>query len=508
MSDATESVASPSWRPEMGLGARVKAYDFAGARRDEWSSQWLTRLHDWDDSIAPDLQTLWERSDDLHRNSAIIQGATDTMVRGIVGRGLQAIPRCVTGSDVLDDRIRQRLASLWRDYSVTAGADGVTGFADKCRQAVHLMVRHGDCLAVWTATGDGAIPTRVDIVTAPRVETPPKAGDSVRLGVVYRGRKVDAYTVRKSARRKAVTDSGDYYTWKRRNMGVWGANLLARPMCVMPGQSRAYPLISSAIRTIKDFETYLQAELRRSITNSKIAGVIQAPDPTVIEKAFQNLNTMPNGSSYQKSYLGRSFGTLFDAQIMSLATGESMQLFSPNNTNSGLASYIETVLRVIANAYGLPHSIAFSLYSDINFSNARTQILQARRTFEIWRDVLVSGFCRPTWERFVTDVWASGLLPEVREVTPDLLRCDWRADVEPWVDPLKEVKANELAVAHMFASHESIAAERGEDAKAIATQEMEYIAWRKTEMQRLGLEPHDIGLLPQETISTQEEPYD
>lgn len=500
MSDAP---TIPAWKQDFSLNSRVRAQGFAGAKRDEWSSQWQTNLQDPDDTLGSDLQKLWERSEDLHRNSSIIQGATETLIRGVIGRGVKAISRATVGNPEIDETLRKTLQKYWMEWCRTAGAEGTTTFADKTRQAIKLMAMHGDTLAIWPQTGDGVVGLQVDLVAAPRVETPPNAGESVRMGVVYRGRKIDGYTVRKKAVGRANGEN-DYYRWSRKRMGVWSSNLLARPFCVSPNQSRAYPLITSAIRTIKDFETYLQAELRRSIVSSKLAGVIQAPDPTVIEKAFSNVTTMPSGADYQKSYMGRSFGTLFDAQIMSLATGESMQLFSPNNTNSGLAAYVETVLRVIANAYGLPHSIAFSLYSDINFSNARTQILQARRTFDIWREALVDGFCRPTWEMFVTQLWAAGKLPMVREVTPEILACEWRADLEPWVDPLKEVKANTEAIANLMASHESVAAERGEDAREIALQEMDFVAWKKKEMALRGLEDSDLGYIPTESKSESE----
>ena len=495
-----ETPTLPAWNQAHQLNASVRmAKGFAGASRTEWSSQWQTSLSDGDDALTPDLRTLWERSQDLHRNSSIITGATETLVRGVVGRGIQCIPRADVGNEELNQALRQKLSKAWTEFCKTAGADGTSTFADKCRQSVYLMARDGDCLAVWPSLGDGPVPLQVDLITASRVESP--SGDTaVRLGVIYKGRKADGYTVRKSASKI----DAKYYRWSRKKMGAWSSNLLIRPFCQVPGQSRGFPIIASAIKTIKDFETYLQAEVRRAITNSKVAGIITAPDPTVLEKAFSNINTGRDGAAYQNSYMGRTFGSLFDAQIMSLATGESMEMFNPNNTNVGLQQFIESLLRVIANAYGLPHSIAFSLYSDINFSNARTQILQARRTFDVWRETLVRGLCEPTYEMFVRYLWSEGMLPEVREVTPEILTCEWRADIEPWVDPLKEVKANSEAIANLLASHESVAAERGEDARAIATQEMEFAAWKKAEMKRLGLEATDLGYVPTETMSRNE----
>jgi lambda family phage portal protein len=483
------------------LNARIGAVRnygaYTGAAQSEWDSRWSTFEQHPDAALSGDLEVMRARSQDLHRNSPIVAGATQALVTGSVGRGIRPRSRAVTGrGPEADAELRAYLDARFAAWEPTACIDGTTGFYDLQALAAHAVIRDGDVLAIWP---DDSGRLAVDLIAASRIVTPSDAGTlDIRHGVEWRNRKVAGWWVVTSEGARAT--KAESYRFVPDRGGRINARMIRRPMSGMLGASRTPPLIGPAIGRIKDCETYDQAERRANIARSKITGVLTAPDPEKIERAWNNAQT---GNTIAQQYQSRSFGTLFDAQIMSLATGEQMTLFNPQTSNPVYAAYIETALKQIAMCYGLPWSIAFQLLDKINYSNARTNKTAARRTFELWQRELIAKLCRPTWDLFVRYEFAAGNIP-VEAVTPELLACDWRADVERWVDPAKEIKAATDAMAAGIASHYSVCADLGEDADEMLAQEIEYHVKRKAAMEAAGLDDWDMGYAPRETMSRSE----
>lgn len=473
-------------------GAILGYGSYDGAKQNEWNQSWDVTTGSPDQQLTGDIEMLRARSQDLHRNSALISGATQGLAVGAVGRGIKPRSRAVTGVDGVEDlRIRGILDREWTEFQKSCSSDGITSFYEMQAQAVRSMAIDGDVLALWPEI-DGQL--TVDLVAASRVATPSKGNtDKIRHGVEYRGRRVNAYYV--SVSEDAINP--DFYRFPLYRNGRLNCRMLSRPMAKAPGQSRCPPLISAAIGRVKDVETYAQAEIRRSVASAKVTGVLSSPDPQKIAEAWNNIRSGNEMQSEQ--YSSRGFGQLFDAQVISLASGESMQMFTPNNTNPGFGAFIETALKQIAGCYGLPWSVCFNILDKINYSNARTNKTSARRVHELWQSVLIDNFCQPTWELFVKYLWAAGKLPGVREITTDLLRCEWRADVERWIDPAKEVKAAGEAIALGLSSNVSACSDIGEDAYEIALAQMDYVAWKKAEMEARGLEETDLGYVPSES---------
>ena len=474
--------------------SRVLGYgSYAGAEYSEWNQSWNANNASPDTHLSGDLEVLRARSADLHRNSALISGATQGLAVGVVGRGIRPRAKAVSGVDATQDaEIRNILDREWAEFQKTACADGVTSFYELQNQAVLSMVRDGDVLAIFPDIDNGKS-LAVDLIAANRVSTPQKGPtDRIRHGVEYKSRRVAAYWVSVSE----DSTTSEHYRFPIDRNGRLNARMLTRPMAKTPGQSRAVPLISAAIGRVKDVETYAQAEIRRAVASAKVTGVLSSPDPQKIAEAWSNLQS---GNELAETYKSRSFGQLFDAQIMSLASGESMQMFSPNNTNPGFGGFIETTLKQIAGCYGTPWSVCFNILDKLNYSNARTNKTAARRVYELWQSVLIDNLCQPTWELFVTYLWANGKLPGVRAVTPDLLRCEWRTDVERWIDPAKEVSAAGDAIALGLASNISACSDIGEDAYEVARNQMDYVQWRKAELELRGLDEFDLGFVPSES---------
>jgi len=76
----------------------------------------------------------------------------------------------------------------------------------------------------------------------------------------------------------------------------------------------------------------------------------------------------------------------------------------------------------------------------------------------------VSNFLRPIYERFLFWAVQSNQLTLPRSAKPETLnRADYRAPGMPWIDPKKEIEADQVAVQAGFKSRHQVIRERGYD---------------------------------------------
>ncbi len=87
------------------------------------------------------------------------------------------------------------------------------------------------------------------------------------------------------------------------------------------------------------------------------------------------------------------------------------------------------------------------------------------------REHFVERFVRPVWQRFVR----VALLTDLIEVPPNLdemtlFDADFRGPSLPWIDPLKEINAEEKAVQAGFKARSQVIRERGNNPNIVNEQ--------------------------------------
>ena len=94
--------------------------------------------------------------------------------------------------------------------------------------------------------------------------------------------------------------------------------------------------------------------------------------------------------------------------------------------------------------------------------------MEAWESFKMRRKMLVNMFCQPVYERWLCEAVAIGRIKAPGFFTDPRIRAAWCkarwiGPVQGQLDPTKEVKANILAVAHGYKTHEQVAIEYGGD---------------------------------------------
>ena len=101
-----------------------------------------------------------------------------------------------------------------------------------------------------------------------------------------------------------------------------------------------------------------------------------------------------------------------------------------------------------------------------SYSASRGALMEAWEAFKMRRQMLVNMFCQPVYERWLCEAVAIGRIKAPGFFTDPRIRAAWCkarwiGPVQGQLDPTKEVKADILAVAHGFKTHEQVTREIG-----------------------------------------------
>ncbi len=130
-------------------------------------------------------------------------------------------------------------------------------------------------------------------------------------------------------------------------------------------------------------------------------------------------------------------------------------------------------LREIASGIGVTYEQLTGDLSDVNYSSIRAGLLEFRRRCEmLQQQTIVFQFCRPVLNRWLDSVWLSGALdlPDYLRDRRAYRRVEWRPQGWRWVDPLKDILAEQLSVRSGFKSRSSVIAEQGYDREVVDRQ--------------------------------------
>ncbi len=120
----------------------------------------------------------------------------------------------------------------------------------------------------------------------------------------------------------------------------------------------------------------------------------------------------------------------------------------------------------------------------VNYSSIRAGLLEFRRRCEQFQhQVIVFQMCRPIWQRWIEAALLSGVL-HASPSDAGLYDVKWIPPGFAWVDPLKDIKAQIMAVRAGFKSRAEAVSEQGYDAGAIDRE----IAADNQRADELGLE--------------------
>jgi len=155
--------------------------------------------------------------------------------------------------------------------------------------------------------------------------------------------------------------------------------------------------------------------------------------------------------------------------LIPLPPGTDIRFSNPTE-HDAYAPFVKNHLRAVAAGMGLPYELVSGDLEGVTYSSIRAGLIEFRRRVEqLQHNVVVHLFCRPVWERFVHLAVLTGELP-ARDFdrNPDAyLGCEWLPPKFDYVDPMKDVQAEIMAIGAGLKSRSQAISERGYDAEQV-----------------------------------------
>lgn len=143
-----------------------------------------------------------------------------------------------------------------------------------------------------------------------------------------------------------------------------------------------------------------------------------------------------------------------------------VKLLDSNRPGGQFLPFMTTLAQYWAVSVGIPPHVITGDYSKANYSSLRASENSCRQTFEDTQQILIESQCYPVVERFVEHAFLTGAVPlKGRSVEAIISAIDWQTPGFPYVDPQKEIQADERRINVGIATFDEICAERGKDGR-------------------------------------------
>lgn len=410
--------------------------------------------------VAAGLATIRARSRDMEKNSEHYLRWLDLFVANVIGDGVKfkATPSISDDNPAIDDKAAKFLQYHWWKWGTTPGMADTTGrktFNAICRLAAENWARDGEALILIDRAAQNPYGFSLRIVRPDALDETMNGRGVTTDTIIRNGVEVDRVSLRPVA----------YYLRADREdrSASW---VLNRPVVRVPAgdvlhlftqhdetQTRGIPLGHAVLRKLKMLDEYNFAELVAARDEANTTGVFTAPvgrDGEIGEytEAQDAALTMPSEPGTK----------------IKLEQGWDYKTVTPSHPNRELTAFKNSMLREIASGLGLEYACFANDWAGVSYSSVRAGTLAERDHWRILQAQFIEQVASPVFR-----AWLASFL-KYRASTPyiptdfdRLAEHEFRGRTWEWVDPMKDVNAAALAVAHGWKTDAQIAADFGTD---------------------------------------------
>jgi lambda family phage portal protein len=447
-----------------GFGQVADGVGLEAGRMGRRLRGWMpTRVH-INSLISQSGLTTLARARFLARNNGYATSAVECFASNLVGPGI-----VLNWKSPLEDQDKaaaqkKDVQDLWERFVSQADAEGINDFNGLQRRVAAELFVAGECFVRRRPRrlSDGlAVPLQLQLLPSEMLPVwltmPLDNGNVIRQGIEFD----------KRGRRTA------YHFWKSHpgDMTVvpkWGervripADQILHVFAPMEaGQIRGLSKLTPAIISLWMLDLYDDAELDRKKTAALFSLFIKRADPDGEFFAAEEAKRAKAGEDSSVADVRLEPGS---AQV--LMPGEEIQIAAPADSGNSYEPFQYRSLTRICAAIGLPYSGVTGDKQKANYSNERSALIEARRRAEaLQHNCMIFQLCRPVVYWFLDAAHVGGALAlEGYAEDP----APWRnvEHIPPkwmWIDPLKDIQAEVIAVNAGFKARSMVVEETGND---------------------------------------------
>ena len=456
--------------------AKNSGYSHHGASRLKSSLiSWNASSKSAHEDISENLNLLRERSRDLYSGGGPLgRGAIDRIVLNSIGSGLKlnvrVNPELLNMTEDECSKWSSNIENVFDAWASRKGCsiDGELNFYELQVLAFKSVLLDGDCFVIFGADNVFAR-LQVGLVEGERVQTPliKPSGVMIDEGVELDelGRPVAYYIANRNPESEIVNQPQlEYMRCPIYDKLTHERNILHLMNPERIGQRRGVPFLAPVIETLKQLSRYTDAELMAAVVSGMYSIFFeheQRESGQIGEEEYASeagMGELPGLDISQQ----QMYGTVID-----LPEGVKVSTASPGRPNQNFNAFIESLVRQIGGALGIPAELLF-LHFTASYSASRGALLEAWKLFKYWREWFASNFCQPVYEKFLYEYLMSS--QDKRFLQANTYEQDkfywssWTGPSQGQLDPVKEVNAAILRVRNGFSTYQRETGElTGED---------------------------------------------
>lgn len=454
------AAVSPRWGyNRLAWRESLRSYD-AGAQ-SRLNANWTTVNGTAEQANQAHRDVLRARARDLERNSDILEGLINPFERNVIGTGIMAQAKITDENGVEDEELNAKVEELWEEWCYAKNCDvaGIQCFDEFQAMAVRRKKVDGGIIFIKCYTEDGTIPFCLQAKEVDELDTSYSLSKTSQGNRIIGGIEVNQYN-------KPVA----YYFKQYSPDGYWtgGTERIEANRVIYlfskkrPSQIREVTELARAMPVVKEVNEFVEAI---SVKERILACL----------SVFIKKNT-PSGAVGRGQVIDRKSGypikSISPGMIQELQPGDDVTTVNPSGQSSNAKEFIMTQQRIAGAGQGLSYEASSRDMSQVNYSSARQGLLEDQRTYQMEQKYLIDHFCREVYIEFIFSAVLSGKLPikDFWQNPKKYLKHDWVTPGWSWIDPLKEVRANQFALESGMDTLANICGSRGLDWKEVMKQ--------------------------------------
>ena len=422
----------------------LRNYDAGDYRRP--NQNWRVTNESGEATDRYSRDTVRARARDLERNSDIMNSVVKAYKRNVIGGGYHL--QCSTK----DDTLNEQLETAWKRWCKKQNCDvtGMQSLNQILRMAVARKKVDGGILIVKRYTSGGYLPFKLQIFEVDELDTmtitPRNKNNRVIGGIEYNpfnhpvGYYIRQYDLNGMQLNEAAwieaKDVIFYFTKNR------------------PSQVREMSDMAPTIPRIRDINEFMLAVSVKQRILACLAVFIKKAVPSV---GLGRDHPAAERVDYKNKLLS-------PGMIQEMNAGDSTEVVNPQGQSTDATAFTKLQQRLIGAGQGISYEATSRDMSESTYSSARQGMIEDELTYAEEKELLLEVLDE-IYETFVISAVLCGAvrIPDFWDNKEQYLRHTWTQEPKPWIDPQKESKATQVALATGQKTYKQIAAENGKD---------------------------------------------
>jgi len=476
----------------MGMLSALRGLLRRRPARRAWEAAKQTRLYTVSTSPRPidtdlraGLRALVSRARHEAQNNDYVRQFLRLARTNIVGhQGIVLQARSIGRGGTPDEPANAAIERAWQDWG-RHGVPEVTGvhsWRSLQRLFVDQLMRDGEVLVAHRRNWDGN-PYRYALQLIDPLALDPDLNRDLGNGRVIRmGVELDDLRRPVAYHLLAGSSVAEAYVWMgRRYERISASEMLHRFLPEWVWQTRGVPPMSASLQRLNMLSGYQDAELTAARAGAAKMGFYVSPDGAG-PQVDATVDAAGHGDFIEEAEPG-TFGVLPE--------GYDFRPWDPQHPNTAYGDFVKDMLRGLAGGLGVSYNSLANDLEGVNFSSLRQGAIEERAVWMLLQDCLIDAVLEPIYRAWLTSALLAGAItvsgkPLKPELEEKYRRVSWQPRRWPWVDPLKEAQANELAIKLRAKSISEVIRDQGRDPEDV----WQEIARERQRLAQLGI-PYD-----------------